>query len=98
MISWRGDFAPVRGADSPLTILTSSDVSSFRVTFSVLRSLARQDALNDVVLLHSARDPEDVIFGGELRHLDRCFEGFHLHKQHTTKMGLLPEHLRDAQE
>jgi ferredoxin len=46
------------------------------------------------VLLHSARDPDDVIFGGELRYLDECFKGFHLHEQHTSTMGrMAPEHL-----
>jgi ferredoxin len=50
--------------------------------------------VDDVVLLHSARSPEDVIFGGELRHMARTFDGFRLHEQHTATMGrLVPEHL-----
>ena len=47
-----------------------------------------------MVLVHSARDPEDVTFGGELRYLDKRFGGFHLHEQHTASMGrMAPEHV-----
>ena len=37
----------------------------------MLRSLRRRNELRDVVLLHSARNEDDVIFGGELRHIER---------------------------
>jgi ferredoxin-NADP reductase len=87
-----GDFVlpdPVPG--KMLFISAGSGVTPI---MSMLRSLSRQDALHDVVLLHSARMPEDVIFGGELRYLATAFEGFRLHEQHTSSMGrLLPEHL-----
>ncbi len=73
----------------PEKLLFISAGSGVTPIMSMLRSLARQDALDDAVLLHSARDPDDVIFGGELRHLERCFESFHLHEQHTSKMGRL---------
>ena len=47
-------------------------------------------ARRDVVLLHSARTPDDVIFGDELRALD----GVRLHEQHTGEHGrMTPEHL-----
>jgi len=54
---------------------------------SMLRALARRDALDDVVLLHSARHPDDVIFGAELRGLAERHEGFRLHEQLTDEMG-----------
>ena len=54
---------------------------------SMLRALARRDALDDVVLLHSARHPDDVIFGAELRGLAERREGFRLHEQLTDEMG-----------
>jgi ferredoxin-NADP reductase len=54
---------------------------------SMLRSLARRDALADVVLLHSARTSEDVIFGAELRALAQRHPGFRLHEQLTAEMG-----------
>jgi ferredoxin-NADP reductase len=54
----------------------------------------RVDAPSDAVLLHSARTPDEVIFGRELRHLDRSVPGFRLHEQHTSTMGrLAPAHL-----
>jgi len=54
---------------------------------SMLRALARRDALDDVVLLHSARHADDVIFGAELRGLAERHEGFRLHEQLTDEMG-----------
>jgi len=52
-----------------------------------VRALDRRDALDDVVILHSARTPDDVIFGDELRRLAQDNEGFRLHEQHTKEMG-----------
>jgi stearoyl-CoA 9-desaturase NADPH oxidoreductase len=78
----------------PEKLLFISAGSGVTPIMSMLRELARNDELKDAVLLHSARDEDDVIFGGELRHLDKCFEGFHLHEQHTGTMGrMAPEHL-----
>ena len=78
----------------PGKLLFISAGSGVTPIMSMLRELARRDELGDAVLLHSARDPEDVIFGGELRYLDECFDGFHLHEQHTASMGrMAPEHL-----
>jgi ferredoxin-NADP reductase len=63
---------------------------------SMLRDLARRDALDDVVLLHSARTADDVIFGDELRRLAREHDGFRLHEQLTGEMGRMgPEDLDD---
>ncbi|HUE26850.1 MAG TPA: ferredoxin reductase [Solirubrobacteraceae bacterium] len=87
-----GDF--VLPDPPPGKLLFISAGSGITPIISMLRSLCRQDALTDAVLLHSARTPEEVIFGGELRYLDRCFPGFKLHEQHTSKMGrLAAEHL-----
>jgi stearoyl-CoA 9-desaturase NADPH oxidoreductase len=78
----------------PQKMLFISAGSGITPIMSMLRELARAEELNDVVVLHSARDEEDVIFGGELRYLDKCFEGFHLHEQHTASMGrMAPRHL-----
>jgi ferredoxin len=61
---------------------------------SMIRSLEHRDALDDVVLLHSARTADDVIFGDELRELARRRPGFHLHEQLTGEMGRMgPEDL-----
>ena len=78
----------------PAKLLFISAGSGVTPIMSMLRELARAEELDDAVLLHSARDEDDVIFGGELRHLNERFEGFHLHEQHTDSMGrMAPEHL-----
>jgi stearoyl-CoA 9-desaturase NADPH oxidoreductase len=80
----------------PEKLLFISAGSGVTPIISMLRSLCRQGTLHDAVHIHSARDPDDVIFGGELRYMDRSFEGFRLHEQHTATMGrLAPEHLDD---
>src|SRR4051812_5576835 len=56
---------------------------------SMLRALAARDALDDVVLLHSARTADDVVFGGELREMARAHPGLRLHEQHTGAAGRL---------
>jgi ferredoxin-NADP reductase len=87
-----GDFVlPDPVPDKLLFISAGSGVTPI---ISMIRSLCHDDALRDAVLLHSARTPEDVIFGEELRDIERTRSGFRLHEQHTTAMGrLAPEHL-----
>ena len=53
----------------PDKLLFISAGSGITPIMSMLRSLEHRDALDDVVLLHSARKSEDVIFGDELREL-----------------------------
>jgi ferredoxin-NADP reductase len=78
----------------PGKLLFISAGSGITPIMSMLRHLAGQNELSDAVLLHSARTPEDVIFGGELRQLARRFPGFVLHEQHTSTMGrFAPAHL-----
>jgi stearoyl-CoA 9-desaturase NADPH oxidoreductase len=61
---------------------------------SMLRSLAHHDELNDAVLIHSARDEDDVIFGEQLDELEREHDGFRVHRQLTGEHGRMgPEHL-----
>jgi ferredoxin-NADP reductase len=71
----------------PEKLLFISAGSGITPIMSMLRSLCSNQRLDDAVLIHSARTPEDVIFGGELRHIDGRFPGFRLHEQHTSKMG-----------
>ncbi len=63
----------------PGKLLFISAGSGITPIMSMLRSLCREERLGDAVLIHSARTPEEVIFGGELRHIDRSFPGFRLH-------------------
>ena len=71
----------------PEKMLFVSAGSGITPIMSMLRSLAHQDALDDVMLVHSARKPDDVIFGEQLRELEGKHDGFRLHEQLTGEMG-----------
>src|SRR3989440_5182200 len=87
-----GDF--ILPEDPPEKLLFISAGSGITPVMSMLRSIARRGAMNDVVLLHSAHDDADVIFGEELRRLARQHEGFRIHEQHTSANGRMePRHL-----
>ncbi len=78
----------------PEKFLFISAGSGITPIMSMIRALARRDALDDVVLLHSARHRGDVIFGEELRRLAERHAGFRLHEQLTDAMGrMAPEDL-----
>ncbi len=76
----------------PQRFLFISAGSGITPIMSMLRALARRDALDDVVLLHSARCSDDVIFGAELRRLAEPHPGFRLHEQLTNEMGRMAPH------
>jgi stearoyl-CoA 9-desaturase NADPH oxidoreductase len=82
-----GDF--VLPEELPDRLLFISAGSGITPIMSMVRSLEHRDALDDVVLVHSARTPDDVIFGGELRELAEKHEGFRVHEQLTKEMGRL---------
>ncbi|HKG39723.1 MAG TPA: ferredoxin reductase [Conexibacter sp.] len=71
----------------PAKLLFVSAGSGITPIMSMLRSLDHERRLADVVHLHSARTPGDVIFGEELRAIDRRNGGFRLHEQHTAAHG-----------
>jgi ferredoxin-NADP reductase len=71
-----GDF--VLPDEPPEKLLFISAGSGITPIMSMLRSAEPKDA----VLIHSARRPEEVIFGEELRALD-----VRLHEQHTAQRG-----------
>src|SRR5579859_3393493 len=80
----------------PEKLLFISAGSGITPIISMLRSLCRRGSLHDAFHIHSARTPDEVIFGGELRHLERTFVGFRLHEQHTSTMGrFTPERLEE---
>ena len=81
---------------APERILFISGGSGITPIMSMLRDLAHRDLLRDVVHVHSARAPDEVIFGEELRGLARGHDGFRLHEQHTAKDGRIgPQDLDD---
>ncbi len=71
----------------PERILFISAGSGITPIMAMLRCLEREHALNDVVHLHSAPTPDDVIFGDRMRELDRANDGLRLHVQHTREGG-----------
>ena len=80
----------------PEKLLFISAGSGITPIMSMLRSLEHQDALTDVVHLHSDRDEEWVIFGDWLRGLDRRQPGYDLHIQMTGEKGRIgPQNLDD---
>jgi stearoyl-CoA 9-desaturase NADPH oxidoreductase len=80
-----GDFVmPEAPPDKLLFISAGSGVTPI---MSMLRHLAGRQAMDDVVLLHSARRTDEVIFGQELRELAGRHAGFRLHEQLTRERG-----------
>ncbi|MGZ4172631.1 MAG: ferredoxin reductase, partial [Solirubrobacteraceae bacterium] len=67
----------------PEKLLFVSAGSGVTPIMSMLRSLDRDDSLEDAVHLHSARTREDVIFGDQLRKLAGRRPGYRLHEQIT---------------
>src|SRR5437588_822951 len=80
-----GDF--VLPDDPPEKLLFISAGSGITPIMSMLRHLDHTEQVKDVVLLHSARHTDDVIFGDELRTLAERHQGFHLHEQLTKEHG-----------
>src|SRR3954447_10850342 len=79
-----GDFKlPEELPDKLLFVSAGSGITPI---MSMLRSLSRGD-MGDVVVLHSARHTDDVIFGPELRELAQKHENFKLHEQLTKDAG-----------
>jgi ferredoxin-NADP reductase len=79
-----GDF--VLPAALPDKLLFVSAGSGVTPIMSMLRSLDRGE-MGDVVVLHSARHTDDVIFGPELRQLAEKHGKFTLHEQLTKANG-----------
>ncbi len=71
----------------PRRLLFISAGSGITPVISMLRSLAGEDALIDVVHVHSARTADTVIFGGELRELDARHPGYRLHERRSGEQG-----------
>jgi ferredoxin-NADP reductase len=73
--------------EPPPRLLFVSAGSGVTPIISMLRHLRHSRQLHDVVLLHSARRSDEVIFGGELRELAAREPGFRLHEQLTARHG-----------
>jgi ferredoxin-NADP reductase len=79
-----GDF--VLPADASRRLLFISAGSGVTPVMGMLRTLARSDALSDVAVVHIDREPDSVIFAGELRGLAGR-RRLALHEHHTARHG-----------
>jgi len=80
----------------PARLLFVSAGSGITPIVSMLRSLARREALDDVVHVHCAREADQVIFARELRAFDERHRGYRLHTRLTGSAGrLAPRELDD---
>jgi ferredoxin-NADP reductase len=80
----------------PEKLLFVSAGSGITPIMSMVRHLSRCDEVNDVVLLHSARTEDDVIFREQLETLDGRHDGLRVHIQKTGQDGrLTPADLDD---
>jgi ferredoxin-NADP reductase/ferredoxin len=73
----------------PQRLLLVSAGSGITPIIGMLRSLARREALADVVHVHCAHSAEQVIFARELRELDERHRGYRLHTRLTGAHGRL---------
>jgi ferredoxin-NADP reductase len=72
---------------APRKLLFISAGSGITPIMSMVRSLHHDDAVGDVVHIHSSRDREGVIFAGLLDEIDSCHQGYELHLQITGEQG-----------
>lgn len=78
-----GDFQlPETPSGAPLLLITAG--SGITPVIAMLRELEREDAIRDVVHVHSERTPEAVIFGESLRGLAGRNPGVTLHERFTA--------------
>ena len=78
----------------PAQMLFITAGSGITPVMAMLRCLARNGDLRDVVHVHSARTEDDAIFGDQLRRLDAEQDGYRLTLRLTGEHGrLAPEHL-----
>ena len=71
----------------PRRALFLSAGSGITPIMSMLRCLERRRGLDDVVHLHSARTPQDVIFATQLRGIAQRHPGMVLHERHTDRQA-----------
>jgi ferredoxin-NADP reductase len=80
----------------PERILMISAGSGVTPIWAMLREVERRGALNDVLHIHCAREPDQVIFGEDLRRMNSQYQGYRLIEHLTGKVPrLTPESLAE---
>jgi ferredoxin-NADP reductase len=83
----QGDFVLPNPPPSKMLFVTAG--SGITPVMAMLRMLDRRRTMPDVVLLHSARTEDAVLFRKELHGLAETHEQFELIERHTTHVGRL---------
>lgn len=73
----------------PPSVLFLTAGSGITPVMSMLRTMQRRNTIRDVVHLHSAPTPDDVMFADELRTLERAHPGYRLTVRATRSDGRL---------
>ena len=73
----------------PAKVLFLTAGSGLTPVMAMLRTLHRRGTMPDVLLAHSAPNPDEVLFRDELRRLAEEHPSLRLHEQHTDTMGML---------
>ncbi|MGV9662606.1 ferredoxin reductase [Nocardia niigatensis] len=81
----RGGFVLPDPAPSKVLFLTAG--SGITPVMAMLRTMDRRNAVPDVMHIHSARTPDDVMFGDELRAMHDRHPGFTAHLHLTGEQG-----------
>ncbi len=74
---------------TPQKSLFLSAGSGLTPIWSMIRELERRGALDDVIHVHCAREPDQVIFGADLRRMNGQYDGYTLVEHHTGKVPRL---------
>ena len=74
---------------APASILFLTAGSGITPVMSMLRTLARRDQISDILHVHSAPTPADVLFATELAELTRTHPGYRLVTRSTRAQGRL---------
>jgi stearoyl-CoA 9-desaturase NADPH oxidoreductase len=87
----------------PGRILLLSAGSGVTPIWAMLREIERRGSLDDVIHIHCAREPDQVIFGDDLRRMNSQYDGYELIEHLTGKVprltpGSLAEIVPDWQE
>lgn len=79
----------------PRRLLFISAGSGITPIMSMLRSLDRDDSVDDVIHIHSARSADGVIFADQLRDLDSRCDGYRPHLRITSEAERFAPHELD---
>jgi stearoyl-CoA 9-desaturase NADPH oxidoreductase len=71
----------------PEKLLFISAGSGITPIMSMLRHLDHEGRLDDAMLIHSARNEDDIIFGRQLKDMEERNDGFRVHRQMTSTAG-----------